>query len=182
MTKFGGDQVGAVLQPAVDLRIVQADIFASGCIVGGIEAAADVAFVGPVSGIAAEAVMEVREVRQIGHVRHQALHPRIECIDGIGAALAQIAIDLAADLDQHADQMGDVAAGVVDVGLDQHGIARGLVDLDAVTVGQDALELRAVEAGGAAHQRQARRIETELVFLQAVQDLSPVDALRQVSR
>ena len=76
--------------------------------------------------------------------------------------------------------MGDVAAGIVDVGLDQHGIARGLVDLDSVAVGQDFLELRSVEACGAAHQREARWIETELVLLQAVQNLSPVDARGQV--
>ena len=58
--------------------------------------------------------------------------------------------------------MRDVAAGVVDVGLDQHGIARGLVDLDSVASSQKALELGAIEGGGAAYQRQPRRIEAEL--------------------
>ena len=60
--------------------------------------------------------------------------------------------------------MGDVAAGVVDVRLQQHRVARRLVDLDVVAVGQQPLELRAVEAGGAADQRHARRIEVELVL------------------
>src|ERR1700722_8144274 len=75
--------------------------------------------------------------------------------------------------------MGDIAAGVVDVGLNQHRIARGFVNLDSVAVGKDTLELSAVEGGPAADQSQARRIEEELVLLQALQYLSPVDARNQ---
>ena len=42
--------------------------------------------------------------------------------------------------------MGDVAARVVDVGLQQDGISRSLVELDVVALGQHALELCAVES------------------------------------
>jgi hypothetical protein len=45
---------------------------------------------------------------------------------------------------------------VVDVGLDQDRVARGLVDLDVEAVGQQALELAAVEAG--APQTSVRRV------------------------
>ena len=118
--------------------------------------------------------MEVREVRQIRHVRHQALDPRLERLADVGAALGEAPVDLAADLHQHADQMRDVAARIVDVGLQQDGVARGLVDLDVVAVGQHSLELRAVEAGGAADQRHAGRIEAELVLLHAAARRRPV--------
>ncbi len=94
--------------------------------------------------------------------------------------MAQTAIDLAADLGQHPDKMRDVAAGIVDVGLEQHGIARGLVELNAIAVGENALELRAVESGGATDQRHSRRVEAELVFPQAAQSHHPVGARRQV--
>src|SRR5437764_84059 len=69
----------------------------------------------------------------------------------VGAALLQTPIDLAGNLSQHPDQMRDIAARVVDVGLEQNRVTGGLVDLDAVLVCQDALKLRAIEAGGAAH-------------------------------
>src|SRR5579863_10754883 len=133
--KTRGDQIGAVLQAAVDLRIAQADIIASSCVVGRKEAAADIALVSLLPSIAAEAFMEVREVRQIGHVYHEALDPGVERLDRIRATLGKIALDLAANLGQHPDEVGYVTPGVVDVGLDQHGIARGLVYLDSVTCG-----------------------------------------------
>ena len=90
------------------------------------------------------------------------------------AALRQALVDLAADLHQHPDQMGDVAARVVDVGLQQDGVARRLVELDVVAARQQSLELRAVEAGGPAHQRHARGIEAELVLLQAAPCRRPI--------
>src|SRR5258708_34555911 len=102
------DQIGTALQATVDLLIVQTDVLASGFIIGGIEAAADVALVGLVSGVAAEAVVEARKVRQIGHVRHQTLDAGGERAGGVGAALGDIPIDLAADLRQHTDQIGAI--------------------------------------------------------------------------
>ena len=52
--EVGRDQIGTVLQAAVDLRIGQPDVFAAGRVVGGIEAAADVAFVGLLAGVPPE--------------------------------------------------------------------------------------------------------------------------------
>ena len=72
------------------------------------------------------------------------------------------------DLDQHPDQVRDIAARVVDVGLEQHAVARGLVELDVV-FSPAGLELRAVEAGGAAHQCHARRVEVEFILLHALE-------------
>src|ERR1700722_2766790 len=117
------NQIGAVLQAAVDLRIVEAEIFATRRIVSGEESGADVTLVGPLSGIATEAIMEVREVWQVRYIRHQAFHPRIEYGTGVRATLGKITLDLACDLGQYPDQMGDIAAGIVNVGLYQHGIA-----------------------------------------------------------
>ena len=151
-------------------------------IVGGVEAAADVAFVRPLARILPEGIVEMREVRQVRHVGHQALDPRIECLADVAAALRQALVDLAADLHQHADQVGDVAARVVDVGLQQNGISRGLVELDVVALCQQSLELRAVEAGGAANQRHARRIEAELVLSHAATRHRPVGLRDRGSR
>src|SRR5580692_311321 len=107
------NQIGAVLQAAVDLRIVEAEIFATRRIVSGEESGADVTLVGPLSGIATEAIMEVREVWQVRYIRHQAFHPRIEYGTGVRATLGKITLDLACDLGQYPDQMGDIAAGIV---------------------------------------------------------------------
>src|ERR1700733_834035 len=115
-------QIGPVLQAAVDLRIVEAEIFTTRRVVSCKEAGADVTLVGSLSGIAAEAVMEMREIWQIRHVRHHAFHPRIEYGTGIGTALGKITLDLTCDLGQYPDQMRDVAAGIVDVGLYQNRI------------------------------------------------------------
>src|SRR5271170_1682293 len=83
-------QIGAVFQTAIDLGIVQAKIFATRSVIGGKETAADIAFVGLLPGVAAEAVMEVREVRKIGYISHQAVDPRLEDADGVGAALREV--------------------------------------------------------------------------------------------
>src|ERR1700722_13811803 len=115
-------QIAPVFQAAVDLRIVEAEIFTTRRVVSCKEAGADVTLVGSLSGIAAEAVMEMREIWQIRHVRHHAFHPRIEYGTGIGTALGKITLDLTCDLGQYPDQMRDVAAGIVDVGLYQHRI------------------------------------------------------------
>ncbi|MCY1369278.1 hypothetical protein D9M69_563080 [compost metagenome] len=58
-----------------------------------------------------------------------------------------------------------IAAGIVDVGLQQNAIARRLVQLDVILIRQQTLELRAVESGSSANQRHPRRIEIELVVL-----------------
>src|ERR1700744_1371528 len=52
-------QIGPVLQAPVDLRIIEAKIFATRSIVGDKESRANVTFIGPLAGVAAEALMEV---------------------------------------------------------------------------------------------------------------------------
>ena len=76
--------------------------------------------------------------------------------------------------------MCDVAAGIVDVGLEQDGVARSLVDLDSVAVGENSLELCTVKTGRAAYQRHAGGIEAELVLLQAATRDDPIGAGRKV--
>ena len=111
--------------------------------------------------------MEVAEIRQIRHVRHQRLHPRVKGCLSVLATLRQLVLDLVGDLHESPDQLGHVAARVVDVRLQQHRVPRGLVQLDVVVVCQHLLELRPVEAGGAADQREAGGIEAELVIMHA---------------
>ena len=81
--------------------------------------------------------------------------------------------------EQHADQLSDVAAGVVDVRLQQDRVARGLVELDVVFVGHKLLELGAVVAGGAADQGHAGRVEAELVLVHAADLVLEGDTRRE---
>ena len=77
--EVGRDHIRPVLQAAVDLGIAEQRIYShTGCVIGGEEAAADIALVGLGAGIAAEHFVEMLEVRQVGHVGHQALDPRLE--------------------------------------------------------------------------------------------------------
>ena len=76
--------------------------------------------------------------------------------------------------------MGRIAARVVDVDLDKDAVARRLVDLDVVFLGEQALELGAVEAGRAAHERHPGRIEEELVPVQRLDRIAPVGVRRAV--
>src|SRR3954469_12919925 len=50
----GGDEIRTGLQPAVDLGVAKPDIFATRSIIRRVESAADIAFVGLGTGIAAE--------------------------------------------------------------------------------------------------------------------------------
>ena len=95
-------------------------------------------------------------------------------------AALQALLDLVADLDEDADQMGDVAAGVVDVRLEQYGVARGLVDLDIEATRQQAFELRSVETGGSANQRHAGRVEVELILAHRLDYIGPAGAGLQI--
>ena len=64
---------------------------------------------------------------------HQRLDPRGERVLGASSPPSRNRVlDLARDLHEHADQMRDVAARVVDVRLQQHRVARRLVELDVV--------------------------------------------------
>ena len=77
-------------------------------------------------------------------------------------------VELLRDLYQYFDEIGDGAAGRADVGHEEHGVARGLVDLDAVLLHQEVvLERVAVDAGGADVEREPGRIDHELVGMPA---------------
>ena len=131
----GGMLAGSqTMSAAIDLGIIETNELAAGRVIGGKEAAPDIALVGLGAGIAAERIVEMREVGQIGYVLHQALDPRLKRLMCVRAALLQAAVDFTGDFSQHPHQMRDVASGVVDVGLDQNRVARGLVDLDVVFV------------------------------------------------
>ena len=177
--KTGRDQFRTALQTSIDLGIRKTDKLATRRVVGGIKAAPDIAFIGLLAGIAPETVVEAREVRQVRHVGHQALDPCVECLASVRATLSEGAIDLSTNFGQHPNEIRNVAAGVVDVGLEQYGITRGLVDLDSVAICEDPLELGPVEARRAAHQRHARGIEAELVVLQTATCNRPIGPRRE---
>ena len=119
-------------------------------------------------------VVEAAEVREVGHVRHERLHARVERGTLRRPALRQPLVDLARQIGQRLDQQRRVAAGVVDVGLQQHAVARRLVDLDVEPLGEQPLELRCRRSRRAPHtQRQPGRIERELVVVPGVEQLLP---------
>ena len=61
------------------------------------------------------------------HIVHETLGSRGKDLALAVAATFEPLLDFTADFDQNADEMGDVATGVVDVGLQQHRVARGLL-------------------------------------------------------
>ena len=129
--ELGGDGLAALHQ-IIDLLAVELHVRAVLRVVGQEERRAHVAFVGLALRILAEGIVEPAEVRQIGHVGDQALDAGVER-RLLVVILRQLAVQFARDVGQHLDEVGDVAAGVVDVGLEQDAVARGLVELDVET-------------------------------------------------
>ena len=144
--KVGGDEIRPLFQSTVDFGIGKTDMLTMGSIVGCVESGTDIALVGPPARIRPERLMEMREIRQVWHIGHETFHSRIECLPDVGSALGQTSVDFAADLHQHADQVRDVAAGIVDVGLKKDRVSRRLVELDVVLRGEQVLERRAVHS------------------------------------
>ena len=110
--------------------------------------------------------METAEVRQRRGIRGQPaqllLEPRALAQTHLGDPVFQ----LAGDLDQHLDQERHRAAGGADVGHEQHGVARGLVDLHPVSIHQlDPLELVPVVAGATDRQSDSGGVQDEFVAL-----------------
>jgi hypothetical protein len=80
--------------------------------------------------------------------------------------LGRMKVDVPRDADQYLDEIGDRTSGGADIGHEQPGVARGLVDLDPEPVHQPfAFERRAVDAGQTDVDRHPRRIQRELVLL-----------------
>ena len=75
---------------------------------------------------------------------------------------------------------GDVAARVVNIRLEQHAVARCLVELNVVLSGQQILELCAVKASGPADQGETRDIEGEFILVERFYCGCPIGSWRQV--
>ena len=127
---------------------------------------AHVPFLGGALRVVAEGVVEALEVGQVRHVLDQRLHPRLEGRLLRLAALGEPLLGPPRHVGEGLDQVREVAPRVVDVDLDEHAVARRLVDLDVVLAGEQRLELGAVVAGGATEQRDPRRVEVELVVVE----------------
>ena len=112
-----------------------------GGVVGHVVRLAHVAFLGGALRVVAEGVVEAAEVRQVRHVLDEGLHPRLEGRASSSPPSASRFSIVARDVGQRLDQVREVAARVVDVDLDEHAVARGLVDLDVVLAGEQRLEL-----------------------------------------
>ena len=89
MTKFADTRGGPSRSRWSISLIVQPDVLAARGIIGGIEAATDVALGRGRAGVMAERIVEATEVRQIGDVGHQAFHPGRESLAFALAALFQ---------------------------------------------------------------------------------------------
>ena len=95
MTKLAETSSGPFFSRLSISGSAKADVFAPLGVVGGVEAAADVAFVGVLARILPVRVVEVREVRQVGHIGHQALDACLERLPHVRSALRQALVDLA---------------------------------------------------------------------------------------
>src|SRR6478736_2765123 len=92
------------------------------CVIGEKERCAHVPFVGLAAGVFAEGVVEAAEVGKVGNVGNQALDA------GVKRRLLLVisrepAIQFARDIRENLDQVGNVTAGVVNVGLEQDAVA-----------------------------------------------------------
>ena len=133
MTKFAETSSGPSFSRRSHLGIEKPDIFAAGGIVGRDRSRCGCRLRGVVLPASARNASWKRlKFGRSGTSVIRHLTRASNVLRTFGAALRQALLDLAADLDQHADQVRDVAARVVDVGLQQHAVARGLVELDVV--------------------------------------------------
>ena len=123
----------------VDLLAVELDMRAVIFVVREKEGCAHVPFVSLAPRIAAEGVMEAAEVRKIWHVSDEALDARIKGRLLIGVP-RESAIQLAGDICQHLDEVCDVTAGVIDVGLKKDAVARCLIKLDVELASEHSLK------------------------------------------
>ena len=161
----------------VDLLAVELHMRAVLRVIGEEERRAHVAFVCLAARIFAEGVVEAAEVGKVGNVGDQALHAGVKR-RLLLAITREPALQFARDIRENLDQVGDVTAGVVDVGLEQDAVARGLVELDVELTCQQSLELGAIKPGGTAQQSDAGGIQNELVGRPGVIDGLPAHTVR----
>jgi hypothetical protein len=70
--------------------------------------------------------MEAAEVGEIGNVGHQALHAGVKRCLLLGIS-REPALQFARHIRENLDQVGNVTAGVVNIGLEQDAVARVLL-------------------------------------------------------
>ena len=118
--------------------------------------------------------MKAAEVGQRRQILGQRLYLPFVDAPFDRAGVFETLVQLLRDFDQHLDEVGRRAPRGADVGHEQHGIARGLVDLDAIAVHQNVvLEGVAVEARLADEQREARGVQCEFVLRPGFPDIVP---------
>src|SRR5437868_8698238 len=120
--------------------------------------------------------MEAAEVRKVGYVGDEAFDARVKSRFLIGV-IRERAIQFTRDIRQHLDEVGDVTAGVIDVGLKKDAVARGLVELDVKLAREQSLERCAIKAGRTAQKGNTSGIQDELVAHPGVIDGYPVHTI-----
>ncbi len=132
-----GDQLAA---RTYGLRgLVHADVLAVLVVVRQEERAADVAVArlrAAFDAAAAEREMEAAEVRQRRLLLRQRAHALVVDAALDRAHVGHALVHVARDLHQHLQKVGHRRTRAADVRHEQHRVARGLVDLDAVLVHQ----------------------------------------------
>src|SRR5206468_1743922 len=78
------------------------------------ESRAHIAFTCRTRWLFPKTVVEASEVRQVWHVVHQCLHSRGEVLSCVSAAFGQGGLYLLREFDEHADEVGGIAARIVD--------------------------------------------------------------------
>src|SRR5205814_5761315 len=98
-------------------------------VVGEKERRSHVAFICLTPRVLAEGVVETAEVWKIGHIRDQALYTSVKGRFLVGIH-GELAIQFARHVSEDLYKIGDITASVIDVGLEQDAVTRGLVQLD----------------------------------------------------
>ena len=161
--EIGTDEFGTVHKPIGEVGAVEKQMLAVRAVVRQVVGLSHVPVAGCGLGLVPEGVVERTEVGQIRHINNQLVDPPVE---GLPLLLSRHTVPLvqtSGDVREHLDQVRHVAAGVVDIDLEQDAVARCLVDLDVVRAGQQLLELGAIQTCGPTRHRHASGIQEELI-------------------
>src|SRR6476660_8715483 len=131
-------------------------------VIGEEERRAHVAFVCLAARILAQGVVEAAEVGKVGNVGNQALHAGVKR-RLLLAVSRKPTLQFARYIRENLDQVGNVTAGVVNIGLEQDAVARGLIQLDVELTCEQSLELGAIKPRGTTQQSDTSGIQNELV-------------------
>ena len=163
-----------LLDAPVDLGALEREVLAPFLAVGHVERGAHVALERRAGRIVAEPVVEAAEVRQVGHVLHQRLDPRWRTPRAPPrrppSASSSIFLEISTSTRSRFATSLRVLLMLVCSSTELREV---LLSWISYSVGQDALELRAVVARRAADEREARRVEHELVLPERRQAPAP---------